>query len=62
MTRPVDAPRVPRYHPDDRPSLRILLAARQLRHGEDPTKVSERTGVPLPLVYFLLDDGETTGA
>ena len=49
-------------HPQDRPSLRLRLAAALLRSGEPPEQVARRTRVPLALINLLADEITATAA
>ncbi|MGW3473567.1 hypothetical protein ACWDKQ_35145 [Saccharopolyspora sp. NPDC000995] len=41
---------------DEQPSMRIRVAAAELRRGHDPVQIARSTGVPLALVQLLADD------
>jgi hypothetical protein len=38
---------------DDRPSIKVVMAASMLRRGHQPLEVANATGVPLALVELL---------
>ena len=48
--------------PQDRPSLRLRMAAALLQSGDDPEQVAERTRVPLALIELLAEEITTTGS
>ena len=49
----------PRPDPDHRASIRTLLAAKLLREGHDPAKVSALTGVPVALLHLIRGEIDT---
>ncbi len=51
-----------RGHPQDRPSLRLRMAAVLLPSGEAPQRVAERTRVPRALIDLLAEEISITGA
>jgi hypothetical protein len=51
MVTPPPRPRRPDH--DQRPSMRVRVAASMLRHGHDPHAVTQATGVPLALVELI---------
>jgi hypothetical protein len=59
MITPSPTPRRPDQ--DDRPSMRVRVAASMLRHGRDPHQIAEETGVPLALVQLIDEDLGTHG-
>jgi len=49
-------------HPQDRPSLRLQMAAVLLRCGEPPQQVAARTRVPLALIELIAEEISSTDA
>ncbi|MGH3844789.1 MAG: hypothetical protein ACRDS0_25620 [Pseudonocardiaceae bacterium] len=49
--------RVPPPDPsqDERPSIRVAVAASMLRHGRHPVEIAEVTGVPLAMVALIAE-------
>jgi hypothetical protein len=47
-------PPTPRWSDhDEKPSMRVRVAASMLRHGHDPQEIAQGTGVPLALVELI---------